>query len=133
MKVALVIERMDTARGGRETSTAQIAISLARQGMDVTIICQEGSLSCDDIKLIQLTAPDNSGRKAKLHAFYRDIASHLQDNSYDIVHTMLPIPRADIYQPRSGSLPGQRIAALRRRNQPARFIAALGWCFNATR
>jgi len=133
MKIALVIERMDTARGGRETSTAQIAISLARQNMDVTIICQEGSFAHDDIKIIQLPAPSGSGRKAKLQAFYRDISSHLQNHSYNIVHTMLPIPGADVYQPRSGSIPGQRSAAIRRRNQPGRFFAALGWRFNATR
>ena len=38
MKIALVIERMDPQRGGREVSTAQVAVALSRRGHEVTVL-----------------------------------------------------------------------------------------------
>jgi len=117
MRIALVIERMDTARGGRETSTAQIAEGLARRGMDVSIVCQSGSWSNKGVKIVELGRRGFS-RVARLKNFSRAVSVHLSHERYDIVHAMLPIDGCNVYQPRGGTIPAQRDASLRRRRCP---------------
>ena len=113
MKIALVIERMEIGRGGREKSTAQVACSLADRGHDVTILCQLGSLVSEKVK-VQCLGRRGLGRLGRLKNFVADIQNAIRDEKFDIVHTTLPVPGANIYQLRSGSVPGQ-IAAVARR------------------
>ena len=54
MKIALVIEQLDTARGGREVSTAQIASGLARRGHEVTVLCQQAHWQCEGVRVQKL-------------------------------------------------------------------------------
>jgi len=58
MKIALIIERMEPSRGGRETSTAQIAQRLAELGHSVTVLCQQGSWPSDSpgVEVVSLGA-----------------------------------------------------------------------------
>ena len=114
MKIALIIERMDASRGGRETSTAQIAAELARRGQDVTILCQQGSLDGAGVIVKQL-GNRGAGRCKKLTNFIADVEGETKTWRYHIVHAMLPIPSANVYQPRGGTIPGQFAASLRRR------------------
>ena len=113
MKIALIIERMDTARGGRETSTAQIAAELGARGHDVTILCQRGSWRH---KGVTVTPLGTRGvlRGQRISAFIADAGQAATEGGFDIVHAMLPMPGADVYQPRGGTIPGV-IAAHRRR------------------
>jgi len=111
MKIALVIERMDAARGGRETSTAQLADALARAGQDVTILCQSGQAP-SGVQLRVLPARGLT-RRARLQHFADAIAAIAGE--FDIVHAMLPLPSANVIQLRSGTVPGQAAAARRRR------------------
>jgi len=113
MRIALVIEMLDPTRGGRETSTAQIAAGLAGRGCDVTVLCQSGSLQLDRVKVEQL------GRRGPLRVnrlgnFLADAARACGGGDYDIVHAMLPLACADVYQPRGGTVPGQIDASVRR-------------------
>ncbi|MBS3733600.1 MAG: glycosyltransferase family 4 protein [Phycisphaerae bacterium] len=131
MNVALVIERMDPARGGRERSTAQIARALAARGHDVDVLCQSG------VELDELSSdgPDGGtvtcrplGRRGatyprRLERFVADVRRATADGAYGVVHATLPIPGADVYQPRGGTVPAQAAASLRRRCLPARAIA----------
>ncbi len=134
MKIALVIERLDPMRGGRETSTAQIASALARRGHHVTVICQEAawSLRDDGVTVKQLGARGVM-RVTKLRNFISDVQAAMADGGYDIVHTTLPVPGANVYQPRGGTIPGQRAASVRRRGEFAAFIAEMFAPLNACR
>lgn len=113
MKIALIIERMDPLRGGRETSTAQIATGLARRGHEVTIICQCGRLVGSDITIRQ-TGRRGLLRVKRLGNFVADAQKIIAQENYDITHAMLPVPGANVYQPRGGTIPGQIAASARR-------------------
>jgi len=132
MKIALVIERMDVRRGGRETSTAQIAAGLAARGHQVSIICRSGSWRSAGVELCQL------GRRGLLRVqhlrnFVADVADQIARAQHDVVHAMLPVPSADVYQPRGGTVPGQRRADRRRRSAPANLAAKLAEPLNLRR
>jgi UDP-glucose:(heptosyl)LPS alpha-1,3-glucosyltransferase len=121
MKVALVIERIDLLRGGRETSTAQVAEALGRNGCDVTIICQSGSWKSSGVEICQVGVRGNS-RVSKLKNFAADVAKAIEGRGFDIVQTTLPIPRANVYRPRGGTIPAQLAASLRRRSGAGRLL-----------
>ena len=130
MKIALVIERMDTWRGGREKSTAQIAQALAARGQNVTILCQSGSWQPppdtppNAINVLPLGRGGLS-RSTRLRRFAAAVQRAAADYRYDVVHSMLPIPGVHVYQLRSGTVPAQREAALRRRGLLSRELARL--------
>ncbi len=121
MNIALVIERMDTSRGGRETSTAQIARSLVARGCNVTILCQEGC-DIDGVHLLRVGRRGWS-RSRRLANFVADVKAEMRHQRFDVVQAMLPVPGADVYQLRSGTIPGQRAGAIRRRCGLARPLA----------
>ncbi len=124
MRIALVIERMDLSRGGRETSTAQIAAGLAARGHEVSIICQSGSWESVGIE-IRALGRRGVLRVQQLRNFIADAAEEVSGQRYDIVHAMLPLPGADVYQPRGGTVPAQRQAGCRRRSAAAGLAAKL--------
>jgi UDP-glucose:(heptosyl)LPS alpha-1,3-glucosyltransferase len=124
MRIALVIERMDPAGGGRETSTAQMATELAARGHEVTVLCQRGAWQTDGVNVIPLGRRGWS-RRGRLAAFVADVQQATADGAFDIVHTTLPIPGATIYQPRGGSIPAQRAASRRRRSHLTSLLT--GW------
>ncbi|MCY2931141.1 MAG: glycosyltransferase family 4 protein [Planctomycetota bacterium] len=123
MRIALVIERMDPARGGRETSTGQIAALLRARGHEVTLLCQDARWEHEGVTVRAL------GRKGllrtrRLENFVHAVQSEMAGGAYDIVHATLPIPGVNVYQPRSGTMPAQAAAALRRRSWVGRVLAA---------
>ncbi len=124
MRIALVIERMNPAGGGRETSTAQMATELAARGHAVTVICQRGSWRAEGVTVLALGRRGWS-RRGRLAAFVEDVQRATAGGAFDIVHTTLPIPGATIYQPRGGSIPAQRLASQRRRSHLASLLT--GW------
>jgi len=111
MNIALVIEHMDVARGGREVATAQLAAALSHAGQAVTILCQSG-VAVPGVPLRVLPAPGLT-RRARLARFADAVAAVAGE--FDIVHTTLPLPAANVYQLHSGTIPGQTDAARRRR------------------
>lgn len=114
MKIAWVIERMDTARGGRETSTAQVVKALASQGHDVTILCQSGSWAHPGVQVKSLGARGRF-RHQRAMSFSADVRAMAATMGFDIVHAVTPVMGANVYQPRGGTIPGQRLASARRR------------------
>jgi len=106
MRIAMVIERMDTGRGGRETSTAQMATELARRGHDVTIICRQGTWSAEGVHTRRLGSRGPL-RIQRLMNFVADVQAVTAGGEYDVVHTTLPVPGTDVYQVRGGTIPGQ--------------------------
>jgi len=132
MRIALVIERMDVARGGRETSTAQIAAALAARGHEVSILCQDCTWSREGVA-VRALGRRGLLRHQRLANFAADVQREAQSGAYDIVHTTLPVPGANVYQPRSGTMPAQLAASLRRRSRLTRPIAAAFLNFNVHR
>jgi len=124
VKIALVIERMDTARGGRETSTAQIATALAARGHDVTVLCQSGLWQTSGVKVIEVGRRGLT-RSGRLQNFADDVRAEIDWGEFDIVHGMGPFPGVNVYQPRSGTVPAQRDANLRRRKTTNRILRRL--------
>lgn len=123
MRIAMVIERMDPSGGGRETSTAQMAQALAARGHEVTIICQCGSWQTQGVTVEPLGRRGLT-RRRRLAGFVADVQAVIAEHRFDIVHTTLPIPGANIYQPRGGSIPAQVAASRRRRTHIGAMLAA---------
>lgn len=133
MKVALVIENLDVARGGRETSTAQIASGLADRGCDVTVLCQTGSCMDNRVNVRELGLPKGP-RWVQARKFVAAVRGVMAQERFDIVHAMLPLPGANVYQPRGGTIRGQRVASLRRRQGVwSRLAGMAGWIANLSR
>ncbi len=113
MRIALIIERMDPALGGRERSTAQIADELIARGQEVTVVCAEGTSRPGGPRIDAL----GSGRRGRvsLAGFAASAREWIARERPDVTHAMLPVPGCDVYQPRGGTVPGQIWASRRRR------------------
>lgn len=104
MKVALVIERIETWRGGAETSTMLFANHLARLGCEVHVITTSHIPSTPDLKIVPIRA--NSGLRAmRTLSFARRATRYLRGKDYDVVHGITPCAALDVYQPRGGTVP----------------------------
>ncbi|HOO17298.1 MAG: glycosyltransferase family 4 protein [Phycisphaerae bacterium] len=112
MKVALIQETIEAARGGAETSTRQMASHLAALGLEVTVVCaagaRQGALSApfeeDEVSYRPLPARGVS-RTLRSQRFLRAAAGFCRTSQFDIVHAITPCAVADVYQPRGGTLP----------------------------
>ncbi len=101
MKIAVVTERIEGWRGGAETSTLEIAHLLAARGHQVHVITASRCPSPPDLTIhhVSLGITLKPLRTAK---FVRRATKFVVDEKFDIVHAVLPMPAADIYQPRGG-------------------------------
>ena len=115
MTIALLIERMDVLRGGRETYTAQIAAELARRGREVSIVCQDGSWQCEGVQIVRLGRRGWT-RSGRMAAFLHDAGRYLAAHRFDVTHAMLAMRGVDIYHPHGGTVPSSAAAQLRRRS-----------------
>lgn len=99
IRVALIIERADIALGGAERSIAELAEALRACGLSCTIVAATG----DPDEGLCILCPERGGSRTPLDLFRRMVRVHLAETQYDVVHSTLPLPFADIYQPRGGS------------------------------
>jgi glycosyltransferase involved in cell wall biosynthesis len=135
IKTALVIERADTLLGGAERSALELAIELARQNVDITIIAAKANN--DFQKKLQNQTSENQAinKNIKLHTLNctrakrtsikkidTAVSEYVTRNDFDIVHSLLPIQCAHIYQPRGGSYKQAMIQNARSYASPARKI-----------
>lgn len=104
MKVALVIERIETWRGGAETSTALFAGHLAHLGCEVHVVTTTNVPSTPDMRIIPIKA-GGTLRATRTLLFTQRAARYLHGKDYDIVHSITPCMAADVYQPRGGTVP----------------------------
>ncbi len=132
MKIALVIERMDPSRGGCETATGQIAKALARRGHEVWIICQEAKWEHEGVKIRQL-GRRGWPRGRRLQNFVGQVQGIIRKSDYDIVHTALPVPGANVYQAHGGTVSAQVRGRLRRFGRLERVTIGLSEPLNANR
>lgn len=106
MKIALVLERFNIARGGAERSTYEMACALTDLGMDITLIA--GDIihkNTDNLPFRILPVPIKGVTPIlRWHHFEDTVADCVSDNRFDVVHAMVPIRCCQVYQPRGGSL-----------------------------
>ncbi len=135
MKVALVIERMDERLGGKEVYTARIARALAQRGHAVTVVCQQaasaGLQAADGVEIIELGGAGLS-KRGRLARFVQ-AAGQRTRGQFDIVHAMLPLPGATIYQPHGGTIPGARTGRLASLTGARRILSNMGTAINPMR
>ncbi len=103
-RVALIMERIETWRGGAETSTMQFAQHLARLGCQVTVLTTTHAQSTHNLKVVPIRA-GSTLRASKTMLFARRAAAYVRANPFDIVHSITPCSAADVYQPRGGTVP----------------------------
>lgn len=101
MRIAIVIERMETWRGGAETSTSELARLLAARGHDIHFITTTNMPSPPDA-VVHPISVSASLRPLRTAAFARKATAFLRQSPFDLVHAIAPLPSADVYQPRGG-------------------------------
>jgi len=99
-RIAIIIERTDIALGGAERSVSEVAASLADLGLKVDLLAAKGPGHADNVHVL---CPHVPGKRVSLEVFAQALRQHLAENHYDIVHSVLPLDFADVYQPRGGA------------------------------
>ena len=99
-KVAIIIERTNINLGGAERSVFELKAQLSAQGIDVDILAANGENSSKHVKIL---CQNNKCQRTKLGTFAKALKKYFKTHSYDIIHSVLPLDFADIYQPRGGS------------------------------
>jgi len=103
VRIAVVIERMETWRGGAETSAMEIARLLTERGHELHIITSSNAQSLPGISIHSISCPKVL-RSRRMAVFARKTADFLKGQNFDVVHAISPLPCADVYQPRGGLL-----------------------------
>lgn len=102
-KIAIIIERADISLGGAERSVFELIAALRGLSLDVDLIAATGQT--DDIlsKHFHILFPGPVDQRTDFHKFRKTLKQFLYTHKYDLVHSVLPLDFADIYQPRGGS------------------------------
>jgi UDP-glucose:(heptosyl)LPS alpha-1,3-glucosyltransferase len=99
-KVAIIIERANTALGGAERSIFELAAALSGFGIEVHILAAKGQT---EAKNIHILCQDKSGRRTSYLTFAEALKKHLSEHQYNLIHSVLPFDFIDVYQPRGGA------------------------------
>ena len=101
MKVAIIIERYDISLGGAEWLVFELASALSQLGLDVDILASQGDSSAANVRIL---CRAGHSKHISLASFAKLISHYLCRNHYDIIHSLIPLTFADVYQPPGGSL-----------------------------
>jgi UDP-glucose:(heptosyl)LPS alpha-1,3-glucosyltransferase len=101
MRIALVILHADPKRGGAERYTADLAGALAQRGHDVSLLATSFADTPPQVKVVELSAKGLT-RTKRYQSMLDSLDTQLDSGNYDIVHTMLPVRRCDVYHPHAG-------------------------------
>lgn len=111
MRLALVILHADASRGGAERYTLDLAAAMAERGHEVSLLASSfgggplpdgrGPLGRGSLPSIRLEAGGLT-RLGRYVRFLDSLDAHLRENSYDVIHAMLPVRRCDVYHPHAG-------------------------------
>ena len=100
MKVAIIIERYDISLGGAEWLVFELASALSQLGVGVDILATQGNSNAANVHFL---CPAGHNRLISLASFARLISDYTKRNHYDIIHSVIPLTFADVYQPPGGS------------------------------
>ncbi|MCP4257781.1 MAG: glycosyltransferase family 4 protein [Planctomycetes bacterium] len=99
-KIAIIIERANTALGGAERSVFELTAALSGLGFEVHILAAKGQT---EAKNIHILCQEKPGRRTGFFIFGDALKKHLSENEYRLIHSVLPFDFADVYQPRGGA------------------------------
>ncbi|KPK43753.1 MAG: hypothetical protein AMJ65_04890 [Phycisphaerae bacterium SG8_4] len=99
-KVAIIIERANVALGGAERSVLELAAALSALDLEVDVLAAKGRTDTGNVHIL---CPKTGGRRVGYFTFEKAVKEHLSQNSYEIIHSVLPFEFADVYQPRGGA------------------------------
>jgi len=99
-KIAIIIERIDTALGGAERSILELSAALSALGAEVTLLAAKSQRQTENLHIL---CGNKSGKRTCPHTFAKALRKHLSENRYDVIHSVLPFDFADVYQPRGGT------------------------------
>jgi UDP-glucose:(heptosyl)LPS alpha-1,3-glucosyltransferase len=102
VNVALIVEWLDTWRGGAETSTQQFIQHLLDLGVDVDVYTRSSTPSRPHLRVHTIGAGGPT-RALKTLSFCRRCDEAVRRGRYDIVHAITPSLTADVYEPRGGT------------------------------
>lgn len=138
VRVAIVQESIDTRRGGAEASVLEMAAALAAGGVAPTILFNTGPDGAAElptqngVSFHGLTPPRGMTRSGLARWYVDAISSFLDQSPFDIVHAVTPHPRADVYQPRGGTLAETVARSIARGRTPlSRMFKRIGRLFHA--
>ena len=100
MKVAIIIERYDISLGGAEWLVYELASALCRLGVDVDILAAQGNSSAANVRIL---CAEGQSKRISLTSFAKLISKYINRNHYNIIHSVIPLSFADVYQPPGGS------------------------------
>jgi UDP-glucose:(heptosyl)LPS alpha-1,3-glucosyltransferase len=100
MKVAIIIERYDISLGGAEWLVFELASALSQHGVVVDILAAQGNSSAVNVHFL---CPTDHRKRISLASFTKLISNYIGRNHYDIIHSVIPLTFADVYQPPGGS------------------------------
>lgn len=131
MKIALVSEWLDAGRGGAETSALQFITQLLKHDIDLHVFTRSAPANAPRMTVHTIPAHGWT-RTAASRDFMMKVEVAVQCQPFDIVHAITPCRRADIYQPRGGTVAEsiQRNLALRS-SGPTRLVKRVANFFNA--
>ncbi len=133
MKIGLVIFGADTARGGAEVYTINLARSLRDRGHDVSLLAHTFAPGLPAIRQVPLNAGGLT-RAGRYLRFLDTLDQHLAAHRYDIIHAMLPVRWCDVYHPHAGLAAQNLTEGCLRHNDPLRrVLSRIGTSFNCKR
>jgi len=100
MKAAIIIERYDISLGGAEWLVFELASALSQFGVIVDILAAQGNSSAANVHFL---CPEGHNKRISLASFAQLISNYIDRNDYDIIHSVIPLAFADVYQPPGGS------------------------------
>lgn len=105
MRIALVLERFDVGRGGAERSAYELGCALMGQGHEVTVLAGQVSMAgLESSPFAVMHLPVRAGSGASWwRRFQSALDEQLGKGGFDVVHSLTPTVRADVYQPRGGA------------------------------
>ncbi len=131
MKVAFLIERLESSRGGMETSATEFLDDMVLLGPEMQVVTQTVSPKFSSAPVHQLGI-HGVGRTARYKNFVEDAEKFLRLQKWDVVHAVTPCLDCNLYQPRSGitrQALHQTVAA--RRNWVTRSLRKIGAALNS--
>jgi UDP-glucose:(heptosyl)LPS alpha-1,3-glucosyltransferase len=100
MKVAVIIERYDITLGGAEWLVFELVSALSQLGLDVEIIAAKANDTAINTRIL---CRNYHSKRISLAHFTKTVHQYLSRNHFDLVHSVIPIAFADVYQPPGGS------------------------------
>jgi glycosyltransferase involved in cell wall biosynthesis len=100
MKVAVIIERYDISLGGAEWLAYELASALSELEVEVDILAAHGDSTAPHARILCQTS---HGKRISLNSFSKLMSEHIDQSNYDIIHSLIPLTFADVYQPPGGS------------------------------